>query len=89
MSYCSATWDRSSRGRDLHDRPGRDLPEGFIIALMRAITGWKRGPFIWVAAVFGTTAVVITVLKLDITSCRGGASSGSGDLSLPAERQDD
>nr|WP_294548960.1 PA-phosphatase [uncultured Rhodopila sp.] len=44
------------------------LPAAVIIALMLALTGWTRGTFIWLAAVFGTIAT-IAVLKIGIAAC--------------------
>jgi membrane-associated phospholipid phosphatase len=44
------------------------LPAAVVIALMLALTGWKRGMFVWLAAVSGTIAT-IAVLKIGIAAC--------------------
>ncbi len=57
------------------------LPLGFVLAVMLALSGWKRGALVWMVGVSGTLAC-LAVLKIVFLAC--GWLWPTGELDSPA-----
>ena len=57
------------------------LPLALVVALVLALTGWKRGAFIWLLAVLGTIGT-IALLKIAFATC--GPAQFGGVVKSPS-----